>query len=474
MNNLEQRALKGSLWTFFGFGAAQALRLISNLIMTRFLAPEVFGLMGIIAIVTVGLAMFSDVGIMPALIQHPRRQEPAFLQTAWSIQILRGLFMCLGTCLLAWPVSLYYDEKSLVWMIPFAGLNAVVSGFDSVALATLNRSLSLGRITLIEITSQLSAIVVQIAWAWISPSIVALLVGGLIGVFTRTLLSHVALKDLNTNITHRWHIDPTAKKELLNFGKWIFASTAITFLLVQGDRFILSSLVPLGMLGLYYQAAQLSGAVTQVMGQLSGKVIFPLYAHYVTDLQQQSVQDDAIRLQSRIAWARSKLLIPFLIIPAFLFIFGNEIVAVLYSKTYAQAGWMLQLLSLGVMAQVIIATLDPIVLAHGKSFEHMKMLLIRSVLIIVGMLVGWFCFGGLKGLLLGLALAHALSFVPLVLAIRPYKIWKPQLDLALLIYAVLLVGIFYMLHKLSFNVGVNPEAIYAAKLHFKQWLSTVW
>ena len=71
--------------------------LASNLILTRLLFPEAFGLMALGSVVLVGLQMFSDAGIGPSIAQSPRGDDPEFLDTAWTAQVLRGVILWLGT-----------------------------------------------------------------------------------------------------------------------------------------------------------------------------------------------------------------------------------------------------------------------------------------------------------------------------------------------------------------------------------------
>ena len=89
---LKARAIKGSAWTVGGFGFEKILQLVSNLILARLLFPGAFGLMALVNVVLVGLAMFSDVGVVPAVVQDKRGEDPSFLNTAWTIQIIRRFF----------------------------------------------------------------------------------------------------------------------------------------------------------------------------------------------------------------------------------------------------------------------------------------------------------------------------------------------------------------------------------------------
>ena len=89
-DSLRDRAMRGTVWTAVGYGAAQLLRFGSNLALTYLLFPEAFAAMVIVNTFIMGLHLFSDVGIIPAIVQNKRGDEPDFLNTAWSIQIARG------------------------------------------------------------------------------------------------------------------------------------------------------------------------------------------------------------------------------------------------------------------------------------------------------------------------------------------------------------------------------------------------
>ena len=100
---LFSRAMRGSVLTAGAYAVSQALRLASNLILAHLLSPQAFGLMALVSVVLVGLAMFSDMGTGPAIARSPRGDDPAFLDTAYSLHAMRGAGLWLATCVLAWP-----------------------------------------------------------------------------------------------------------------------------------------------------------------------------------------------------------------------------------------------------------------------------------------------------------------------------------------------------------------------------------
>ena len=89
-SSLKKQAVRGTIWTVFGYGSSQVLRFGGNLILTRLLVPDLFGLMALVQIFIRGLSLFSDIGIRPSIIRSDRGDDPIFLNTAWTIQVIRG------------------------------------------------------------------------------------------------------------------------------------------------------------------------------------------------------------------------------------------------------------------------------------------------------------------------------------------------------------------------------------------------
>src|SRR6476661_9681345 len=88
-------------WTTLGYGAVQALRLLNNVILTRLLAPPIFGLMALINAIRTGVELLSDVGLLQNIVSNPRGAEPDFRDTAWTLQAGRGLLLGLVCILMA-------------------------------------------------------------------------------------------------------------------------------------------------------------------------------------------------------------------------------------------------------------------------------------------------------------------------------------------------------------------------------------
>lgn len=354
-SSLKKLAIRGAVWTLLGYGASLVLRFGNNIVLARLIEPELFGLMSLVNTLIIGLHLFSDLGIHTNIVQSKRGDEPDFLNTAWTLQIFRSLGIWLCCLVIAYPASLFYEVGSLLWLIPIVGLNTVISGFNSTAIFTLNRHLSVKQVALFELSGQIVSVAVMLTWAWFSPTIWALVAGTVVSALFQLAFSHYLGKGQPNYF--RW--EPKAAKELISFGKWIFVSTILTFLSTQADRLILGALFTLELLGVYGVAFTLADLPRSLLAAVSGKVIYPTYAKLI----------DLPRAEFRLKVLRNRL--PILLALTFglalLVGFGDLLVKLLYEEEYsADASWMLPLLALGTWPLLLTQTVEPILFSLGK------------------------------------------------------------------------------------------------------------
>lgn len=439
MSSLKKLAIRGTIWTFLGYGSGQALRFIGNLILTRLLAPEMFGLMTLVQTFLLGLTLFSDIGIRPSIIQNKRGDDPVFLNTAWTMQAIRGVLLWIGCFLIAVPVSRFYDNPQIVWLLPLVGATAVLDGFNSTSLATLNRKVSIAKLTIFEVVSQAISLVVMVIWAFFKRTIWALVGGILLGSVVRLVWSH----RLESSIRNRFTWDQESVRELTAFGRWIFISTAMTFLATQADRLILGKLFSLETLGIYTVAFTFADLPNQVIAQINGKVIFPVLS------QRADLPRDELR--QKILQKRWLLLLALAIGVALFTCFGDVLILRLYDARYTDAAWMLSILSLGIWIGAISRTLHSTLLAVGKPLYGAYGFFLKFVYMVAAIPLGAAQLG-----MLGAIIAIASADLPFY-AVVSYGAWREKLSMLVqdLLTTLLLVAAIAALLAVRYFVGMG-------------------
>lgn len=409
MTSLKKLAIRGTIWTIAGYGASQILRFGSNLILTRLLFPELFGLMSLVYVFITGLHLFSDIGIGPSIIQNKRGDDPAFLNTAWTMQVIRSFGLWFGCLMIAWPVAKFYGEPQMLWLIPVVGLSTIITGFNSTAPFTLNRHMAVAQLAIFELGGQVISLTVMLVWAWFSPTIWALVIGGFVSDSFRLVWSH----RLIPRPPNRFAWDQAAVKSIFSFGKWIFLSTALTFLATQADRLILGKLISLEMLGIYSIAFALADMPRQVILAISSRVIFPAVSK-LADLPRET-------FRAKVLQNRKPILVTLAVGLTVLISFGDLLILVLYDRRYTQAAWMMPILALGIWHTVLYSTMSPSLLALGKSIYNAQGFLLAFLTISIGLPLGFSLMG-----MLGSVIVIAFYDLP-VYGVIMYGLWREGL-----------------------------------------------
>ncbi|GMW01289.1 MAG: hypothetical protein AMXMBFR84_24260 [Candidatus Hydrogenedentota bacterium] len=433
--SLRRLTISGSTWTLLEYGVSQGLRFVSNWLLLQLITQtDAFGLMFIVSIVMQGLVMFSDIGTGPSIIQNKRGEDPRFLNTAWVLQITRGLALFVAALAITWPVARFYNEPMLLQLLPVAALAALVSAFDSTKLDLMNRQLRMGVLAAINIGSQAAGIVCTLLLAWWFRNVWALVIGGAMAAVIKTAVSHV----LCPGPPNRFQFDRELSREMIGFGRWIFISTVLGYVVSRVDSMILGKYLAMAEFGVYFVAAMIAQAVIQAVYQISSRVLFPVYTRVMGDAPEV--------FRPKIFRVRAVLMLIVLPPLCVLTVWGDWIVRLIFPAHVHAAGWMLQILAAGGIVSAISGTLNPALLAAGDSYRYMLLQGTQTVFIVAAMLIGERT-GGFAGILAGVAIAGYLNYPLLAASVYKYRVWMPALDAAGFAGAGSLIGLGFFLTR---------------------------
>ncbi len=412
---LRARAMRGSVWTVAGYGATQVLRLGSNLILTRLLFPEAFGMMALVMVFMQGLVMFSDVGIGPSIMQSKRGDDPDFLNTAWTIQAVRGFFLWIAACIIAFPLAQFYGEPQLTQLIPVAGLGLLIAGFNPTRLETAHRHLLLGRISIIQIATQFIGALAAIILAVITQSVWAFVISSLISNFAQLMFYNRFLPgDRN-----RFQWEKSAVHELIGFGKWIFLSTVSGFLFLQSDKLILGKYLTLDALGVYNIGYFLASFPLLASATVIHKILIPLY-------RERPPAESAANFKKlrMMRFAVTGAIMCMLVVFA---LFGVALVNLLYDQRYQNAGAIVVLTACMQIPMIIVLTYDQAALASGDSKRFFVLAASKAIAMIIALMIG-VQIAGLFGALISQGIAVLAVYPVIIWLAKRQGAWDPQHD----------------------------------------------
>ena len=400
--SLRSRMLRGAFFEVAGYGTQQVLRLGSNLLLTRLLFPAAFGLSAMVWVVTSALALLSDVAVQPCIIQSKRGDDPSFLDTAFTIQAIRGaglaVIMSAAAKLAAW----FYREPQLEHLLYLGSLQLLFSGLHSTSVFTLRRRLSLGWVNGIEFGQTLFAIIVTLVLAHRYPSAWALIIGGVSATFFYAIASHF----LPVGYRNRFHWDRTAAQEIRHFGRWVMGSTAVTFLGGQSDRILLGRLLGASWLGIYSVALNLSDAINAVVTRVINGVMYPVLS--------QAGRESGADISHLFYRLRRRLDLMSMITTGLAAGMGGWVVRLLWDKRYTDAGWILQILCVRLAISFVVSPNETCLFSLGHTRYGFYRSFVRLPAMLLCLPLGWHL-AGVKGVIWGTVIAE----IPTIFAVWP-------------------------------------------------------
>ena len=411
---LKKRVLSATAWTIASSISSQTIRFASNLILSRLLFPEAFGMMGLVSAIVFGLQMLTDLGIGQSIIRNPAPTR-RFLDTMWSLQVARGWALWAVSVIIAYPVARWYGQPEFVYLMPAIGLTLIARGYAHTSQFTLNRELKLYKLFHLEVGSQLIGVAISAIAAYEMRTVWALVIGGIAGALAWSILTNW----LAAEPRRHWCWDRDVLTNIRGFSRWIMMSTLLTYITNQGNWLILGLLASMTTLGLYSIASSIVAVVFQLRNLVANRVLFPLYSEVGLETTPS--------LKRRVFKVRLALL--GVVLPPLwaLTCFGDHIVHLLWDPRYHDAGYMVQVLCGGSLFLAFGA--GPIYLVRGEAWVGFIFGVVQATVLLPAMVIGDHFFGTV-GLIWSIAISQVTDYPLEVWVQRRYDVWAPWLDAA--------------------------------------------
>lgn len=438
---LSSKVASSAASEIFGFGASLAVRLASNLILTRLLFPEAFGLMAMVQIVLYGLTMLSDVGIWQGVVTNPRGDDASFLDTAWTMLVIRGASLWVGVCVLTIPIASAFDEPQLRWLLPSMCASVAIHGLASTRVLTLRRHLDLLPLQLLELGTQLVNVAVCLTGAWLGWGVVALVAGHLASSAVNALASHFLPRSRHRN---RFRLEPRARHELFQFGRWIFLSSALTFLAVRLDQMLLGRWLGATMMGVYNIGQTLAELCDTLATRLTNGVIYPMLARVHTKRPAELAE----------AYYKIRRWFDLLLFTGLggVAAMSEWIITLLYDERYAAAAEMMRILVFRGAVAALATLCEVCFVAQGASVVSFRFNLLVTLTLLVAMPVGGLVWG-LPGLLWATVIARAAGLLALWPRAHRRGLLRPARELLALVYLASGYGLGWLAVQVLPEVG---------------------
>jgi len=399
-DSLKSKIAVGSLWLGGGNGIEQGLRFLRNIIITRLLAPEVFGIMAIVLAISEVLDSLTELGIRTAIIQNPKGHERTYLNGAWWLSFIRGASIYAILFLCAPYIAEFYDNPSLTPLMRLAFLSIFFRGATSPKAFVAVKEFDFKRWVIIQNGGGVIGILTTVILSFIIQNVWALVIGFTAEAFSRFILSYFICPYCPGIKFEKEHI-----RSLIQFTRGMVGLPIFTAIFMRADVFVLGKLVTKSELGLYSMAASLAYVATHLVTQLFGQLMTPAFSAIQTE--KDRLNKVLLRITTYIAFFCFPLLM-------FTIVYGKDLLHIVYGQAYAEVAIPFAILFATSTMQVCGIPIASLYFATGNPQLHRIFVILRAALIVtlIYPAVKWFG-------LIGAASAGFISmFVGYVLQIR--------------------------------------------------------
>jgi O-antigen/teichoic acid export membrane protein len=371
--DLGRRALRGgfvSVAMQYGNGA---LQIIAAVVLARLLAPEDFGLVAIVTVLTSFAPLLVDFGLGDATVQRSkitREQVNSLFWLSTGIGLAVTLVVAACSPLIAWV----YGEPSLEPIALCSAITFVLGGISNQHLALLRRSMQFGRIANIQILSSVAGIVVAIVGANYGFGYWALVLRPIVNGFC------VAVGAWSVC---RWRPGfpgfDNDVKPMVRFGLHVASFSVIYTMAKSVDRITLGLFYRPDLVG-YYQNATLlyENSILSALIQL----------HIVASAALSKLQSNVDALRQKYEAALSTL--AFFVMPAaaILSVVAEDLTVILLGEKWRMAGSLLSIIALRGIFQVVEGSQGWLHLSLGRADRWRNWGIVSAAVQVVAVLAG--------------------------------------------------------------------------------------
>jgi len=379
---LKSKVMRGGVLLGAGSGTEQMFRLLRNMLLTRILAPEAFGLMAIVLAINAAFESFTEIGIKEAVIQNPEGQTDTYLNGAWWLALGRAVILYAIVFVSAPLISNFYSNPELTPLMRVTFLNLFFTGIMSAKAYVAVKRMNFTHWVTIFHGGGVIGILTSIVMAFLIPNVWALAIGFTVEAVARFLLSYVICP-----FRPRFNFNKNHLRGLFQYSKGMFGLPILTFIFMRADVFVIGKLYPMAELGLYSMASLLAWIPFNFLTMIIGQIMMPAFSERQAD--KEFINKWTLNVTSIVALFGFPLLL-------FAALYGGDILTLMYGSKYGVMGVPFAIIIANALMRTSSVPLAAVYLATGRPELHRLFTGIRALLIVILMYPA-IRFWGLRG-----------------------------------------------------------------------------
>lgn len=347
-----KKVITGVSWVWALSLSTRIISFFSIILLARILSPSQFGVYGIAMLIMALLEVLTETGINVVIIQEKNKIEN-YINSAWIVSIVRGIFIALSILVLAPFVSVFFNSADILNVLFLLAVVPLLRGFVNPAEIKFQKELTFHkefwyRLTIFSFGSAIALIL-----AIVTQSVSSLVFGLIASAILEIILSFWFISP-----KPHFSIDKQYFSKILNRGKWVTLSGIFNYLFHNFDNIVVGKILGAYSLGLYEMAYKISMLPITGIADVISKVTFPVYT---------IISNDKLRLRK--AFLKTLISVSLIIFPfgIVLIAFPYEIVKITLGQKWLGIVDVLRILALFGIIRAISGLTSALFLSVGKQ-----------------------------------------------------------------------------------------------------------
>lgn len=418
---------------------SQLVIFFASFVTSRLLSPKDFGLVGLIAVFSGFITIFSDSGISMAVIRSGYKET--YYRGLNFLSIFIGVILCIITILFIYPISLFYKNPEIILPGIAIAFVFVLRSLSIVPAAVMQKEFRFGSAGKILLLSTLAGTISTIIMAYFGFKYWSLIWSQYITAIVSFLLTYKITPKLYAKtaiivIRKAFLLARTLIKSLIGFNM-------INYWARNADNLVVGKYYGTADLGIYNRAYMMLQMPLNLITGIFSSVLLPTFVRY---------KNEGGDVETEYYFILKVISLINLPIAVILILFPEALVRLLWGTNWIQVAQLLPYFGLLVMTQTLTSTLGSLLVVQKEEKTLMYSGWISSAFMVTGIIIGSTIS------LASIASFYSLAYIILVLPFNIVYVFKMRLKFVsriitfwipkILLSIIIWIGIYNNLNNL--------------------------
>lgn len=406
---ISDKVKTGSFWSFTAHFTSKVLSLGVGVVLARILRPEDFGIIAVAMVVWEFVVVFGSTGISSKII-HQEQNIARYATAGFWLNIIVAVILSLAAIAIAPFAAALYASTLIKPIIYILATSFVMAAFGSTHATLLTKEMAFKRLAILNLSVEILRSLISLIMVLTGYGIWSLVIPNLLVTPVRVICLWML---------HPWRpslrLEREYWKDIFNFGKYVFGTSILRYININGDFMIIGKLLGVQALGLYNFGYSLANWPIGNFVWVANRVMLPAFSKLQDNLNaMRELYLKCVEVVSLVAF-------PCII---GLIAVADDLIPVVYGAKWIPSILPLKLIAAFTLIRSVGTIGGQILLALGKPSKEFSFNAKQAVPLVVAIIIG--AQYGIVGV------AASMSLVLATFAIFFIKIAADSIELTLL------------------------------------------